>query len=120
MRPTVLIVDDHADFRRAASALLTHEGFDVLGVAANGALAIVKCARLEPSVVLLDVQLPDSDGFEVAEQLSALPHPPTVVLVSSRDAEAYGVRVATSQATAFITKAALTGPALEAILRGVR
>jgi CheY-like chemotaxis protein len=76
MRPTVLIVDDHAAFRASARALLQAEGFDVVGEAANGAAAVEAVAALRPEIVLLDIQLPDLDGLAVAEQLAAAPDPP--------------------------------------------
>ena len=93
MRTTVLIVDDHGGFRESARALLEAEGFTVVGCAADGAAALAAVQRLRPEVVLLDVQLPDLDGFAVAEQLAAVPGPPRVVLISSRDAAAYGRRL---------------------------
>ncbi len=68
MRPTVLIVDDHAAFRASARALLQAEGFDVVGEAANGAEAVEAVAVLRPEIVLLDIQLPDLDGLAVAER----------------------------------------------------
>jgi DNA-binding NarL/FixJ family response regulator len=71
MRPTVLIVDDHAAFRASARALLQAEGFDIVGEAANGAAAVEAVAALRPEIVLLDVQLPNLDGLTVAEQLAA-------------------------------------------------
>ena len=91
MRPTVLIVDDHAAFRASARALLQAEGFDVVGEAADGAAAVAAVAVLRPEIVLLDLQLPDLDGLRVAEQLAGAPDPPAVVLISSRDAAAYEV-----------------------------
>ena len=76
MRPTVLIVDDHDAFRESASALLEAEGFAVVGEAADGGGAIAEAERLRPEVVLLDIQLPDLDGFAVAERLRTVPDPP--------------------------------------------
>jgi CheY-like chemotaxis protein len=70
MAKTVLIVDDHAPFRAVARALLQLEGFDVVGEAADAYSALDAVRRLRPSVVLLDVQLPDLDGFEVAHRLA--------------------------------------------------
>ena len=92
MRPTVLIVDDHAEFRDAARALLQAEGFEVVGEAAGGVAALEEVARLTPDVVLLDVQLPDLDGFAVAERLAATGATSDVVLISSREAASYGPR----------------------------
>lgn len=116
VRPTVLIVDDHGDFRTAARELLDAEGFDVVGEANNGASAVREVARLRPAIVLLDIQLPDLDGFAVADQIAARPEPPIVVLISSRDALVYGDRVETTPARGFIPKTLLSGSSLAELL----
>jgi DNA-binding NarL/FixJ family response regulator len=116
MRQTVLIVDDHDAFRESASALLEAEGFEVIGEAADGDAAIAEADRLRPEVVLLDIQLPDIDGFTVAERLSTRAEPPRVVLISSRDAAAYGPRLEATPAQGFITKRELSGAALAALV----
>jgi DNA-binding NarL/FixJ family response regulator len=116
MRPTVLIVDDHAAFRASARALLQAEGFDVIGEATDGAEAVTAVATLRPQIVLLDIQLPDLDGLAVAEQLAAAPDPPTVVLISSRDAAAYGPRLQATSARGFLPKRGLSGEALAALV----
>lgn len=113
----VLIVDDHEGFRAFARSLLDSEGFDVVGEAGDGASALRAAGQLAPDVVLLDVQLPDLDGFEVAERLAAEPRPPTVVLVSTRAAASYRRRLVGSSARGFISKGDLTGAALAALLR---
>jgi DNA-binding NarL/FixJ family response regulator len=115
MRPTVLIVDDHAAFRTSARALLQAEGFDVIGEATDGAEAVEAVAVLRPEIVLLDIQLPDLDGLAVAEQLAGAPDPPAVVLISSRDAAAYGPRLQATSARGFIPKRGLSGEALAAL-----
>jgi len=69
---SALIVDDHAGFRRMARALLEADGFGVVGEAGDGETALIEAARLRPGLVLLDVQLPDLDGFEVAVRLARL------------------------------------------------
>jgi DNA-binding NarL/FixJ family response regulator len=114
--PTLLIVDDHADFRRAARAMLEAEGFEVVGEAADGEEALIEVERLRPEVVLLDLQLPHVDGFTVAERLAARDESPAVVLISSRDAAAYGPRLDAAPARGFIAKRRLSGEALAAVL----
>jgi DNA-binding NarL/FixJ family response regulator len=116
VRPTVVIVDDHEAFRVSAAALLEADGFDVIGGAASAAAAIGVVDRLRPDVVMLDVQLPDGSGFEVAEQLARRAHPPRVVLISSRDARAYGDRLRSAAALGFIAKRDLSGAALAALV----
>jgi DNA-binding NarL/FixJ family response regulator len=116
MRPTVLIVDDHEPFRESASALLEAEGFAVVGGAADGAAALEAIERLRPEIVLLDIQLPDLDGFAVAERLATAPNPPQVVLISSRDATVYGPRLGAAPARGFLPKRELSGAALAALV----
>ena len=112
--PTVLIVDDHPSFRTFARELLELTGFEVVGEAADGAAAIAAVARLRPDVVLLDVQLPDLDGFEVAARLKG--SGAAVVLTSSRGARDHGARLRAAAAHGFIPKEDLTGAALRAVL----
>ena len=112
VRPTVLIVDDHGRFRASARALLESVGFDVVGEAADGDSAIAANAALRPAIVLLDIQLPGRDGFEVANELSADPGSPVVILISSRDAGAYGDRVGRAPVAGFIAKNALSAEAI--------
>jgi DNA-binding NarL/FixJ family response regulator len=114
---SLLIVDDHADFRAGARALLGVDGFQVVGEAADGEAALEAARRLRPEVVLLDIQLPGMDGFGVAERLAASDDPPMVVLTSSRAAEAFHQRLqAADSVRGFIPKAELSGECLSAFL----
>jgi DNA-binding NarL/FixJ family response regulator len=112
----VLIVDDHPGFRESVGALLEAEGFAVVGEAVDGGTAIAEVARLRPEVVLLDVHLPDLDGFAVAERLARAPDPPTVVLISSRDEASFAPRLASAAARGFISKRELSGAALASLV----
>lgn len=116
-RPRLLIVDDHELFRGFARALLEAEGFEVVGEAGDGAAAVSAVRELHPDVVLLDVVLPDLDGFAVCEWIAeaAVP-PPVVVLTSTRDAASYGGRIARSGARGFIAKAELSGASLTTVI----
>jgi DNA-binding NarL/FixJ family response regulator len=118
MSCTVLIVDDHAAFRSAARALLEAFGFEVLGEAADGTSALAAAVTLKPELVLLDVQLPDIDGFDVARRLAIAPDPMKVVLISSRAASSYRRRLADTPAAGFISKSDLSGAALLDLIAG--
>jgi two-component system, NarL family, nitrate/nitrite response regulator NarL len=111
-----MIVDDHADFRSSARELLEAEGFEVVGEAADGESALVTIGRLRPRIVLLDIQLPGIDGFEVAERLAAVGDPPAVVLISTRAVSSYRRRLAGSPVRGFISKSELSGNALSALV----
>ena len=111
----VLVVDDHAGFRAGVRAILELGPFRVVGEAADGRSALDAVTRLRPDVVLLDVALPDIDGFEVTRRLLATGWAFAIILVSSRDASDYGGRVERSGARAFIPKSRLTVSALASV-----
>ena len=112
MPQTVLIVDDHAGFRGFARRLLEAGGYTVVGEAADGASALAAVEQLRPELVLLDVMLPDIDGFAVAERLAEDGAQPVVVLTSSREPADFGRRLERTSARGFIHKDELSGPAL--------
>jgi len=116
MRQSILIVDDHPSFLAVARFLLETEGFDVVGVAIDGESAVRETVRSSPQFVLLDVSLPDMDGFEVASRLRAAGVSSTIVFTSSRDRAEFGSLVTDSGGSGFITKAELSGDALRAFM----
>lgn len=121
MTTTAVIVDDHAGFRAMARNLLEDAGFEVVGEAADGGSSLATVRALRPGLVLLDVQLPDLDGFTVAEELAKTSLDTTVVLTSVRLAADYGFHRATvTSARALVPKAELSGTILSELLRGVR
>jgi DNA-binding NarL/FixJ family response regulator len=115
-RPRLLIVDDHEDFRTSARTLLELEGFEVVGVAGDGPTALAAVEALRPDIVLLDIQLPGMDGFEVVRELQARKQGARVVLISSRDRSAYAVELHEAAVAGFLGKSELSGPALHALV----
>jgi len=112
MAREAVIVDDHSGFRRQARWLLEQVGYRVVGEAASGSEALSKVRQLKPDLVMLDIQLPDLDGFAVAKSLTADSPSPAVILVSTRDAADYGIRLTTCGAVGFIAKADLSADSL--------
>jgi CheY-like chemotaxis protein len=112
----VLIVDDNSAFRGAARQLLERGGFDVMAEAGDGAEGLRAAKEHTPDLAIVDVQLPDLDGFEVAERLRALEPAPHVILISSLDGTDFGTLVAGSSALGFVPKAELSARAIEALL----
>jgi DNA-binding NarL/FixJ family response regulator len=117
MARTVLIVDDHPSFRASARAVLESGEFQVVGEAADGAGALAAVRTLRPDVILLDVQLPDMEGFDVCNELeNGNGWAPSIILVSSRDSSDYGGLIASSCALGFLPKAELSCEAVAALL----
>ena len=126
--PAALVVDDHEGFRAFARLILESAGFTVTE-AATGAEAASAAAATSPQLVLLDIQLPDTDGFEVARRLTAAHRQPgqhgrpaqpgpVIVLTSTREASDYGGRIAASPAAGFLPKDQLSARALRGYLDG--
>ena len=115
---TAVIVDDHAGFRDQAAELLRSAGYEVVGSCPDGRSAVDAISALRPDVVLLDVQLPDTDGFALISRLVAVSDGATIVLTSTREAADYGGRVARSGAAGFISKAELSAQSLANVVAG--
>ena len=113
----VLLVDDHAQFRASASAWLSREGFTVVGAAANSADAMDQARDLAPEVVLLDLNLPDSEsGLKLAEDLSVASPGSTLIIISSDADAASDPRVVAAPVAGFIAKQDLACDAITALL----
>ena len=117
MPQRVLIVDDNGRFRAAARQLLERAGFVIVAEAETGTSGIEQAQTYRPDLAIVDLQLPDCDGFEVAARLPDSVH---VILISSLDSTDFGALVASSRALGFIPKAELSASAIEALLPHTR
>jgi CheY-like chemotaxis protein len=113
-----LIVDDNHDFLRAASDVLEREGISVIGVASTGAQAYRSCWELKPDVALIDIDLGEETGFEVARQLADQTgaQQPRMILVSAYSEDDFEDMIADNPAVSFLPKADLSGAAIRNIL----
>ena len=114
-----LIVDDNHDFLRAARALLERQGISVVGLASDGAQAQRSVSELSPDVVLIDIDLGEESGFQVASQLAArlhAPKQPVLVLISAYSADDFEDMIADTPAVSFLPKSDLSGTAIRGIL----
>lgn len=117
MKRTVLIVDDHEGFRATARRVLEVGGYAVIAEAADGSSGVTAAAESKPDLALVDVQLPDFDGFEVTRRLRESGAAADVVLISSHDRADFGSLVESSGARGFVPKSELSTAALEELLR---
>jgi len=118
-----VIVDDNHDFLRAAGDLLEHEGISVVGCASTGAEAYRACKELEPDIVLIDIDLGDETGLEVARELAGQhfgAEEPRMILISAYSEDDFADMIADSPAMSFLPKAALSGTAIRGMLDRVR
>ena len=103
-RPTVLVADDHRQFREALVALLELDGFEVVGQAADGADAVALAKQMRPDVVVIDLKMPVLNGLDATRLVrDALPSTPVVVLTAFTGDELERAAVAAG-ATAFVAK----------------
>jgi DNA-binding NarL/FixJ family response regulator len=116
MAHRVLIVDDHARFRRTARRALARDGWTIVGEAADGEEALLSVRALEPDVVVIDVGLPGMSGLEVARRIRDEMPPLLVVVISTRDSADYHELAVANGARAFLPKAELSGAALAALV----
>jgi DNA-binding NarL/FixJ family response regulator len=115
----ILIVDDHPGFRASARRMLEAGGFEVVAEAGDGAAGVEAARELAPDVVLLDVQLPDASGIDLAGTLSANGGA-AVILTSSRPSDQLGPELATCGARAFIPKDELSAAAIVEVVSSAR
>ena len=110
---TCLIVDDNALFIEGATGLLRREGLDVVGVASNSAEAFELVSELRPDVTLVDIDLGDEDGLELAGRLS---DSTKVILISTHSEEDLAHLITTSPALGFVPKTRLSAQAIRDLL----
>ncbi len=101
----LLIVDDHPVVRTGLRHLFeTEVGFDVVAEAADGAAAVAEVLRTQPDLVLMDLQMPGVDGVEAIRRISALPAPPTVLVLTTYDSDAQILAAIEAGATGYLLK----------------
>lgn len=111
-----VIVDDHPRFRKLARLILERAGYTVLGEAADAASGISTARELTPDVVLLDVNLPDGSGFDVADHLCEDDPSPAIVMTSTYGSSDYESLARSSGARGFVPKDELSGAAISRVL----
>ena len=117
MAASVLIIDDHSGFRAQARRLLESEGYLVIGEAADFDSGLDAVRTLHPQLALVDVYLPDGDGFDLASRIAVLAEAPAVILISSHDGAEFENCVSESGALGFVAKAELSRNAIEELMR---
>jgi DNA-binding NarL/FixJ family response regulator len=122
IRIPVLLVDDHAIVRAGIRALLEMvEAVDVVGEAGNGAEALRAIEQLQPQIVLLDITMPDMNGLEVLQEISARFAGVKVIILTMHEAREYAVQALHYGAAGFIPKsgaAAELKDAIETVMQG--
>lgn len=112
-----MIVDDNAEFLQAATDRLEQQGLTVVGVASNIADALEKANELKPDVSLVDIDLGDESGLDLAYRMSPASK---VVLISAYSEMDYADLIAASPAVGFLSKSELSGRAVQDALNGGR
>jgi DNA-binding NarL/FixJ family response regulator len=113
----VLIVDDNRDFLAAARDVLEQDGLTVVGLASNSADALLVAAEVQPDAILVDVDLGEESGIDLAQQLAATDHTPVVLISVYAEAELSDL-ISSSRAVGFVSKAELSGSAVVNLVGG--
>jgi CheY-like chemotaxis protein len=112
-----LIVDDNADFLHAARDLLERQGINVVAVASSGSEALEQLDELRPDVALIDVDLGDESGFELARRFAERADgAPPVILVSTYAEIDVADMVLASPAAGFVSKSQLSAQLIRYVL----
>jgi two-component system, NarL family, invasion response regulator UvrY len=112
---TVLVVDDQAPFREVARMVVEMtDGFEVVGEAADGLSGVDAAADLQPSLVLMDLNMPDIDGFEATRRIRSLVPGSRVLILSTHDPADFRDQALAAGAFDFISKSSFDPIVLEA------
>jgi DNA-binding NarL/FixJ family response regulator len=112
-----MVVDDHPMWREAVARDLTAAGYDVVGTAGGGAEALRRAGAARPDVVVLDLQMPDLSGVEVARALARAEHPPYVLVLSASGEQTDVLEAVKAGATGYLLKSASREELLDAVAR---
>ena len=113
-----LIVDDNETFLASARRLLESQGVEIVGTATNSIEALELAVQLSPDLALVDVELGEEDGFELADELRSRSPLTQVVLISTYSRDEMQDLISTSAAVGFLPKSGLSGDAIRALLDG--
>ncbi|WP_419998724.1 response regulator [Streptomyces boninensis] len=117
--PRVVIADDQSLVRTGFRMILTADGIEVVGEAADGDEAVAEVLRTRPDVVLMDIRMPDTDGLEATRRIMAAAEPPRVVILTTYDLDQYVYAALAAGASGFLLKD-VTPEHLTAAVRLVR
>jgi two-component system chemotaxis response regulator CheY len=115
MANTVLIVDDAAFMRMMIKDILSKNGFDVVGEAENGQVAVEKYAELKPDLVTMDITMPEKDGIQALKEIKAQNPNATIIMCSAMGQQAMVIDAIQAGAKDFIVKPFQADRVLEAI-----
>ena len=112
---TILLVDDAAFMRMMLKDILTKNGYDVIGEAENGVIAIEKYKELKPNLVILDITMPEMDGIQAARGIKDADSNATIIMCSAMGQQAMVIESIQAGARDFIVKPFQPDRVLEAV-----
>ena len=112
---TIMLVDDAAFMRMMLKDILTKNGYEVIGEAANGVQAVEKYNELKPSLTILDITMPEMDGIQAAKQIKQADSSAKIIMCSAMGQQAMVVDAIQSGARDFIVKPFQADRVIEAV-----
>ena len=119
MGKNILICDDAAFMRMMIKDILTKNGYNVVGEAENGAIAVDKYAELKPDLVLMDITMPEMDGIQALKSIKAADAGASVIMCSAMGQQAMVIESIQAGAKDFIVKPFQADRVLEAVKKVV-
>ena len=115
MAHKVLIVDDAAFMRMMIKDILVKNGYDVVGEAENGEVAVEKYKDLNPDLVTMDITMPEKDGIQALKEIISLNSNATVIMCSAMGQQAMVIDAIQAGAKDFIVKPFQADRVIEAV-----
>jgi len=115
MSKGILLVDDAAFMRMMIKDILIKNGYDVVGEAENGAKAIEKYKELKPSLVVMDITMPEVDGIQAVKEIKKIDPNATIIMCSAMGQQSMVIEAIQSGAKDFIVKPFQADRVLEAV-----
>ena len=120
MSANIMIVDDAAFMRMMVKDILSKNGFNVVGEAENGAIAVEKYMELKPDLVIMDITMPEMDGLQAVREIKKRDGAARVIMCSAMGQQAMVIDAIQSGAKDFVVKPFQAERVIEAVTKALK
>lgn len=120
MAHTVLLVDDAAFMRMMLKDILTNHGYQVIGEAENGNVAVEKYSELNPDLTIMDITMPEMDGLQAVKEIRAKDSQAKIIMCSAMGQQTMVIEAIQSGAKDFVVKPFQPERVIEAVSKALK